>query len=190
MHRIILMVVAIIAASSNVMADIEVEDGGYTISTTRACGKTAFVKRESFRIRGTGTDAQQALQIGIQKANERHAEFSSAMDRLIASEFVCPPYVMQRPCFAANLCPTSCPLGLPAGARQVTFSDLRWSADMATFVVCFEGKTLTFFVPAEHRSKYASKPSTLKGHLYNRCIGGKNLPVLWDSCNGVELLDP
>src|SRR3989338_3042447 len=100
--RTTLLIACVMLVASQANADIEVTDGGFQVTTYHPDGTSGTVRRDSFTVKGTGTDAQEALAIADRKSAERAREFDKVMDRLIGDclrpTCPCPRRVM--PCSA------------------------------------------------------------------------------------------
>ena len=100
--RAAILVALIVSMTSVAKADIEVTDGGYRVTAYHPDGTSGTVKRDSFTVRGTGTYADEAVDIANRKSTERAKEFEKTMDRLIG-------------CSLRPACPPPRPIQLPGG---------------------------------------------------------------------------
>lgn len=88
----LLLVISLVPAAK---ADITVEDGGYEITVSYG-DRFASVRKDNFRVTGTGDDAEEAVSIANKKAVERHADFGKSVDLLIGKNFPPAPVVVEK----------------------------------------------------------------------------------------------
>jgi len=94
-HLVTALAVALTAATP-ILADLTVEDGGYEVSVTVG-NASASVRRDNFRVKGTGKDAKDALSIANKRTSERHEELGKTVDRMVSAHFASAPLVVEKP---------------------------------------------------------------------------------------------
>ena len=169
-----ILVALIVSMTSVAKADIEVTDGGYRVTAYHPDGTSGTVKRDSFTVRGTGTYADEAVDIANRKSTERAKEFEKTMDRLIGCSLrpACPPPRPTFPCPTTVVvpCPTPCPPTCvprcvpPPGAVPITLYP-RW-VRACTFQASVPGYGIrTFIVPSGSVHLYAARPRVMTGWI-------------------------